>query len=90
MVAENTTDHFISILLYAILQRYPEYSETIARLFKEDDSFRSLCNDYRLCLNAFNYWNEMNSEKAQARQVEYDDLLRELEEEVLIYLENVK
>jgi hypothetical protein len=90
MVTKNKPDNYTNPSLFFVVKRFPEHSEKIQCLFKEKDSFRSLCEDYRVCAKALKYWSDSTSEKASARREEYCVLLQELEEEVLIYLERTK
>lgn len=90
MVTKNKSDSYTNPGLFFISKRFPEHSEKIQNLFKENDSFRSLCEDYRVCAKALKYWSDSTSEKAPARREEYSALLQELEEEVLIYLGGVE
>ena len=73
--------------LSVVLTKFPDHEETIKSLFKVNDSFRSLCEDYRQCAEASRYWNQSASEEAPARREEYGDLLQDLSEEIL---QNVK
>jgi HEPN domain-containing protein len=69
--------------LYILLDRFPERKETIKALFKNNESFRTLCQDYRRCSEALQHWNQSLDEDAAARMREYEALLRDLEEEIL-------
>jgi hypothetical protein len=73
--------------LSIVLAGFPDHEETIKRLFKVNDSFRSLCEDYRQCARASKFWNQSASEEAPARREEYENLLQDLSEEIL---QNVK
>ena len=69
--------------LSIVLSRFPDHEETIKRLFKRNETFQTLCDDYRKCLEALKYWNQAGSEEAPARMEEYQTLLRDLAEEIL-------
>jgi hypothetical protein len=69
--------------LFILFDRFPERKETIKALLKNNESFRTLCEDYRRCTDTLQYWNESLDEDAPARMREYEALLRELEEEIL-------
>jgi hypothetical protein len=69
--------------LFIVLKRFPERKDCIKRLFRENDNFQSICEDYRNCAEAVRYWNRSESEEAPARREEYAALLRDLEEEIL-------
>jgi hypothetical protein len=66
-----------------VLSEFPEHEETIKRLFKENEAFQTLCEDYRQCFEALKYWNRSASEEAPVRREEYGMLLRDLAEEIL-------
>ena len=70
-----------------VLAKFPEHQEKIKRLFKRNETFQTLCEDYRRCSEALKYWNNFASEEAPARREEYRSLLRDLEDEIL---QNVK
>jgi len=66
-----------------VLSKFPDHQATIKRLFKENVTFQTLCEDYRQCFEALKYWNRSASEEAPARREEYGGLLRDLAEEIL-------
>jgi len=66
-----------------VLAKFPEHQEKIKRLFKRNETFQCLCDDYRQCFEALKYWDRSDSEKAPARREEYKTLLRDLAEEIL-------
>ena len=66
-----------------VLAKFPDHQEKIKRLFKRNETFQTLCEDYRQCFEALKYWNESPSEDAAARRNEYEALLRDLGEEIL-------
>ena len=69
--------------LFAIVERFPRHKAVVRRLFKENDSFRTLCEDYWRCAAALRHWNQSVAEEAVARRQEYAVLLRDLEAEIL-------
>lgn len=73
----------IHFSLFSILERFPERMEEIKALFKNNESFKTLCEDYRRCAEALQHWNQSLDEDAPLRRHEYRALLRELEEEIL-------
>jgi hypothetical protein len=70
--------------LYMLFDRFPERKETIKALFKNNESFKTLCEDYRRCAEVLQHWNQSLDEDAAARMREYEALLRDLEEEILL------
>jgi hypothetical protein len=73
--------------LASVLEKFPETPARIRELFQQNPSFQSLCEDYRDCLAAWQYWRQAASESAPALCQSYDELLHELEQEVRQYLE---
>ena len=69
--------------LFILFERFPERMEPIKVLFKNNESFKTICEDYRQCADALQHWNQSLDEDASARVQEYEALLRELEEEIL-------
>jgi len=73
--------------LVAVMEKFPEAVARICELFQKSASFKSLCEDYRDCLAAWQYWQQASSEDAPALGQSYAELLQELEHEVREYLE---
>ena len=73
--------------LVSVLEKFPEAALRIRELFLQSPSFQSLCEDYRDCLAAWQYWQQAASEEAPALCQSYAELLQELEQEVRQYLE---
>ena len=69
--------------VFHVLEKFPDHAEDIKRLYKENQDFQIMCEDYRQCSTALRYWNRSASEEAPARREEYGMLLRDLEEEIL-------
>ncbi len=66
-----------------VLSEFPDHNQTIKRLFRENETFQTLCEDYRKCSQALKYWNQSASEKAPDRRKEYRMLLQDLAQEIL-------
>ena len=73
-----------SVLL--VIKKFPEHKAVIQRLFRSNDEFLTLCDDYRMCKEALAYWNISASNQAPSRADEYQSLLKELETEILMSL----
>lgn len=73
-----------------VLSKFPDHEGTIKRLFKESETFQTLCEDYRRCSKALNYWNQSYSDDGLARREEYAALLKDLEAEILQTLDECK
>ena len=69
--------------LFHVVKRFPDRKEAVKRLFRESDTFQTVCEDYRRCAEALRHWNQSASEEAPARREEYAALLRDLETEIL-------
>jgi len=69
--------------LLIICDRFPDRVEIIKALFNNDESFKTLCEDYRRCADALRHWKQSLDENGPMRVGEYAALLQELEEEVL-------
>jgi len=87
MIAQDKKNNRQNAIFFFILKRFPEHYEQIQQLLLKNDTFRSLCEDYRVCAKALRYWNESTSKEATMRREEYRALLEELEEEILVTLE---
>jgi hypothetical protein len=68
--------------LLPVLKRFPEERLALLRLFRQNSSFQSLCEDYRDCLAALQYWEQAASGEAPTLANTYTELLGELEQEV--------
>lgn len=76
----------LRISLLAVLKRFPAFEKTMKRLYREDDTFQSICEDYAECSEALQRWSQSALEEAPTRRKEYADLLQDLEVEILQYL----
>ena len=72
--------------VFYVVKRFPDHKDMILQFFRENQNFQTICDDYRRCAQALIQWNQSTSEKAPVRRKEYADLLQELEQEVLQYL----
>ncbi|MDD3580398.1 MAG: hypothetical protein PHW74_05175 [Desulfobacca sp.] len=73
--------------LASVLENFPEEGAKIRQLFQQSPSFQSLCEDYRDCLAAWEYWRQASAQEAPELSRSYAELLQELEQEVRQYLE---
>ena len=69
--------------LIHVLKRLPEHKDAIRQLFRKNENFQTICDDYRQCAEALDRWNGSTSEVAPARRNEYAELLQDLESEIL-------
>jgi hypothetical protein len=88
MTSEGTPTLAERARLLPVLKRFPEERPALQRLFRKSSSFQSLCDDYRDCLAALQYWNQSTSGEAPGLARAYAELLGELEQEVRQFLED--
>jgi hypothetical protein len=69
-----------------VRNRFPDHVDTLERLYKKRESFRSLCDDYRECLGLHERLSQSCEPTAALPRKDLAILLRELEEEILDYL----
>ena len=69
------------------LDRFPDRRDAIVQLDRKNETFQTLCNDYRKCELALRYWIQSEKDGAECRREEYEALQRELEGEILRYLD---
>ena len=71
----------------ALIESLPEHSEAIERAYLESAQFGSMCSDFQMCFNALAHWNETASSDAPIHRREYEDLLHEIKQEILGWLD---
>ena len=76
--------------VFHVLGKFSDRAGIIKRLYKENQDFQTVCDDYRLCAEALHYWNQSHEKKAAIRRQEYELLLQELADEILLYLRKSK
>jgi len=72
--------------IFTLIKRFPEHMDSLKLLYRESETFHTICEDYRRCTEALKRWDQSASEDAPALRVEYKDLLHDLELEILQYL----
>ena len=65
--------------------RFAEYIETIKMLYKVDDDFKTLCDDYMTSKTSLEEFHEKAMQDKQM-ELEYKRLYRDLEKEILEYV----
>ena len=58
----------IQTSVFTVVKRFPDRKDTVKQLFKESETFQSVCEDYRRCAEALRHWNESASEEAPCTQ----------------------
>ena len=66
-----------------IPEQFSKVRHIIEKLYKDDDTFRSIYEDYETYLDALQFWEQSSSDDAVARRSEYTQLVGELEEELM-------
>ena len=72
--------------VFHVLEKFPDRAGDIKRLYKENQEFQTMCEDYRQCAEALHHWNQSNEKEALARRREYAQLFQELVDEICLYL----
>ena len=80
----------IKTSLFSVLEKFPHHKKAIGRLYRESDSFQTLCEDYQSCAAALGHWEKSDSEEAALRKEEYSALLQDLEKEIMQFLNESK
>ena len=66
----------------SMVRIFPDFEEKIDFLFRTDENFRDLCSDYMLCAGSMqDMKKESNKYKEQIE--EYEELQRDLQQEIL-------
>lgn len=73
--------------LTLIKSAFHSQDRIIDRVYRDSESFRSLCEDYAACSAALRRWKLQGSEEARLRQQEYSQLLVDLDREIQSWLE---
>ncbi|GAB6097770.1 hypothetical protein JCM14469_40240 [Desulfatiferula olefinivorans] len=73
--------------LSVVIKRFPEHANDLERHYRKSSRLKNICEDYRKCLNALNYWALLKNEEAVKPHGEYAALLFELEFEIIRFLE---
>jgi len=66
-----------------IPEKFSKVRHIIEKFYKDDETFRSIYEDYLEYLKALQYWEQSSSDEAAARRSEYTQLVGELEEELM-------
>ncbi len=70
------------------MKHFPEHKKTLENLYRQDESFRSLCEDFFDCVRAINYWchSSVDCEQAPRLCEEYKILYEDLKKEIAEWL----
>ena len=72
--------------IQTVITRLPEHAGAIERVYRGNEEFRSICADIHVCFNSLTYWQNEESSEAAVHRVEYEQLLEELTQEILDWL----
>lgn len=72
--------------IFTVFDHFPEYREKIRCLFRANSGFHALCEDFNQCREALHYWSQSDKTDAMERREEYMILMRELEHEIIRFL----
>ena len=71
----------LNFQLEAVKERFPEFKSDILALYYHDNEFRTICEDYYLCLQYLNKFQKEFSERREYIE-EYERTLVDLEKEL--------
>jgi ribosomal protein S19E (S16A) len=70
-----------------VIERFPQHELAIERLVRTCETFRSMCEDYAVGIEALRRWEGSPDPRRSERIAELSDALAELEQEILEALE---
>ncbi|MCI0430701.1 MAG: hypothetical protein L0210_09200 [Rhodospirillales bacterium] len=73
-----------------VLERFPRNAALVARLLVENETFRSVCEDYALARATLEQLEELKQVKQGAEVADYRSLVAELEKEIAEALRNAR
>jgi hypothetical protein len=71
-----------------IPDQFAKDQHVIKKLYRDDDTFRSIYKDYLMCIEVQEYWRQSASDDAATRRIEYSNLVGELETELKEIINN--
>ena len=80
----------MDIILNSITNRYPNRLSLIESLYRNDTSFKSLCDDYRLLTEQIRKLDESDATIPTSDIAALRKLMIELEDEFNMYFENAQ
>jgi hypothetical protein len=74
-------------ILKMVINKFPEQANRLTELFYKDENFREICEDYVLCIRSM---DKIISTTSMTNRIlkEYKKALKELENEMLMYLDS--
>ncbi len=71
----------------SVVARFPEHELAIERLFRQSETFRSMCEDYADGVDAIRFWQDRDHPRAALKVAELRDCVADLEAEIVRALE---
>ena len=68
------------------VERLPEWTNTIRRLYLKDERFRAICEDFALSIGALRRFEDRSDAHLRPEVEDYRAMVRELEDELRSYL----
>lgn len=77
--------------MFQVLQRFPEHAAAVRRLFRHDETFVSVCEDYALARSALARLEKADGGGKHHREIEdYRNIIADLELEIAGVLQNAR
>lgn len=73
--------------LACVVARLPARASAITAEFERSESFRGLCEDFQVCVEAFARWQQKEGSAAMERRREYAESMAELEQEIVGWID---
>jgi hypothetical protein len=73
-----------------VREAFPGREAVIDRGLRDHSSFRELCEDYRKCAAALQWWRRLSGDGPASRSREYEGLLADLAMELEVWLEDLE
>lgn len=70
-----------------IIKRFPDHWAGINSLYRENDDFRLLCQEYGLATDALSKLSSSEDARLGRKRAEYEQIVRELESEILNFVD---
>lgn len=71
-----------------IPETFAQIASHVERQYRDDETFRETYDDYLTYREAYRFWTQSCADDAPARQGEYAELVRELEDELMQILKS--
>ena len=74
--------------LNLVMKNFPDHKKILETLFRQNESFRSMCEDFLDCVQAMEYWCKSPSDNKNAPELceEYKALYADLKKEIAKWL----